>query len=58
MSWKLQGAESVMRLRAVLINNDWDGFWKHRRKAEKKRRYNSDDPASTEIRDQELRQAA
>jgi hypothetical protein len=58
MSWKLQGAESVMRLRAVLINNDWDTFWKHRRRAEKKRLYNSEDPASTEIRDQELRQAA
>mgnify|MGYP001829259790 FL=1 len=58
MSWKSQGAESVMRLRAVLINNDWDAFWKHRRRAEKKRLYNSENPASTEIRDQELRQAA
>ena len=27
MSWTLQGAESVMRLRAVHINKDWDAFW-------------------------------
>ena len=35
MSWTLQGAESVMRLRAVHINNDWDDFWRFRRKSER-----------------------
>jgi hypothetical protein len=58
MSWTPQGAESVIRLRAVHINNDWDSFWKHRRKSESKRLYPSEDAISREIRNQELRCAA
>ena len=58
MSWTPQGAESVIRLRAVHINNDWDCFWKHRRKSEKKRLYGIEDTDSQEIRNQELRCAA
>jgi len=40
------------------INNDWDSFWKHRRKSEKKRLYGIDDTDPQEIRSQELRCAA
>jgi hypothetical protein len=58
MSWTLRGAESVMRLRAVHINKDWDTFWKHRRKSERKRLYGTHDSDSPEIRDQELPRAA
>jgi hypothetical protein len=58
MSWTLQGAESVMRLRAVHINKDWDAFWRHRRTSERRRLYGIDDSRCSEIRDQELSRAA
>jgi hypothetical protein len=58
MSWTIQGAESVMRLRAVHINKDWDAFWSHRRQSERRRLYGIDDKSSGEIRDQELQRAA
>ena len=58
MSWTIRGAESVMRLRAVHINKDWDAFWKHRRMSERRRFYGIKDTNSAEIRDQELQQAA
>jgi hypothetical protein len=57
MSWTPSGAESVMRLRAVYINKDWDAFWKHRRQFERLRLYGID-YAGTEIRDHELPRAA
>jgi len=58
MSWTLRGAESIMRLRAVHINKDWDAFWTHRRKSERRRLYGIEDSSCSEIRDQELRRAA
>jgi len=58
MSWTLQGAESVMRLRAVHINKDWDTFWKHRRTLERHRLYGVEHTNSSEIREQELSRAA
>ena len=58
MSWTIEGAESVMRLRAVHINNDWDAFWEYRRRSERLRLYGERDRQSTDIRDQELLRAA
>jgi hypothetical protein len=58
MSWTPQGAESIMRLRAVHINRDWDSFWKHRRKSERVRLYGWEHAESTEIREDELLRAA
>lgn len=58
MSWTRQGAESIMRLRAVHINKDWESFWKHRRQSEQRRLYGIEDRRSPEIRDQELMCAA
>jgi hypothetical protein len=58
MSWTLQGAESMMRLRAVHINKDWDAFWAQRRQAERRRLYGIVHETSPEIRDHELRRAA
>jgi len=58
MSWTIQGAESVMRLRAVHINKDWDAFWKFRRHSERRRLYGIEDSSSSEIREQELQRAA
>jgi hypothetical protein len=58
MSWTIQGAESVMRLRAVHINKDWEAFWAYRRRSERRRLYGIEDSSSLEIRDQELNRAA
>lgn len=58
MSWTIQGAESVMRLRDVHINKDWDEFWKYRRQSERRRLYGIEDSTCSEIRDQELKRAA
>ena len=35
MRWTVQGAESIIRLRAVYINKEWKDFWRFRRKSEK-----------------------
>lgn len=58
MRWSPNGAESVIRLRAVHINKDWDSFWKFRRKSERRRLYGDRYSEAPEIRDQELRPAA
>jgi len=58
MSWTLRGAESMMRLRAVHINKDWEAFWKHRRQSERLRLYGAGHTDSSEIRNQELPRAA
>ncbi len=58
MSWMPQAAESIMRLRAIHINHDWESFWKHRRQHERRRLYGIDGRMSPEIRDQELMRAA
>lgn len=58
MSWTRQGAESIMRLRAVHINKDWESFWNHRRQSERSRLYGIEDTTTPEIRDQELPRAA
>jgi hypothetical protein len=58
MSWTLQGAESMMRLRAVHINKDWDEFWTYRRQQERLRLYGIQDSSSAGIRDLELPRAA
>jgi hypothetical protein len=58
MSWTLQGAESVMRLRTVHINKDWDAFWAYRRQSERRRLYGTENSSCSEIRTQELPRAA
>jgi hypothetical protein len=58
MSWILQGAESIMRLRALHINKDWDAYWTHRRRSERLRLYGVQEADSSEIRDRELSRAA
>lgn len=58
MSWTIRGAESMLRLRAVHINKDWDTFWTHRRQSERQRLYGIEESSCSEIRDQELPRAA
>jgi hypothetical protein len=58
MSWTLRGAESMMRLRAAHINKDWEVFWNHRRKLERRRLYGVRHADSSDIRHQELPRAA
>lgn len=54
----IPGAESVMHLRAVHINKDWDLFWNYGRKAERGRLYGPKNTNAPDIRDQELPRAA
>lgn len=58
MRWILQGAESVIRLRAVFINKDWRDFWTFHRKTERERLYGSFKEASPDLYAKELPQAA
>ncbi len=58
MSWTIPGAESMMRLRAVHINKDWDAFCKRRRTKERERLYGVTNTNSSEIRDHEFSRAA
>lgn len=58
MIWTVRGAVSIMRLRAIHMNKDWDAFWTYRRKSERRRLYGIEDSSSSEIREQELPCAA
>jgi hypothetical protein len=58
MRWILQGAESVIRLRAVFINKDWADFWSFRRKSERDRLYGPNKGAGTDLYGHELPHAA
>jgi hypothetical protein len=58
MRWILQGAESVIRLRAVFINKDWADFWRFRRKSERTRLYGLPSEANNDFYTHELPQAA
>jgi hypothetical protein len=58
MRWILQGAESVIRLRAVFINKDWSDFWTFHRRAERQRLYGDGAISPTELYGKEVLQAA
>jgi Transposase len=58
MRWTVQGAESVIRLRAVYINKDWTDFWRFRRKFEKDRLYGTSFKQDNHLDDEALLKAA
>jgi len=58
MRWTVQGAESVIRLRAVYINKDWKDFWRFRRKSEKGRLYGIPSRQENDLHDEALLKAA
>jgi len=58
MRWTVQGAESVIRLRAVYINKDWKDFWRFRRKSEKGRLYGILLKHENDLRDEVMLKAA
>lgn len=58
MRWVLQGAESVIRLRAVFINKDWADFWRFRRNSERTRLYGTVEENRQDLYGRELPQAA
>ena len=39
MRWRTEGAQAMLDLRAVYLNDDWDAFQKHRIKRERRRLY-------------------
>ena len=44
MRWSLQGAERLLRLRAVAENNDWEAYHTYRKRQRHKRLYNQPYP--------------
>jgi hypothetical protein len=58
MRWTVQGAESIIRLRAAYINKDWKDFWRFRRKSEKARLYGIPPKQENELHDEALLNAA
>lgn len=58
MRWTVQGAESVIRLRAVYINKDWKEFWRFRRKSERRRLYETPLEQHNDLHDEEMLKAA
>jgi hypothetical protein len=58
MRWSVQGAESVIRLRAVYINKDWKEFWRFRRKSEKVRLYGVPLQQEDDLHDEKMLKAA
>jgi hypothetical protein len=39
--WSLDGAEAMLKLRAVRANDDWDQYWQHHLTAERERLHES-----------------
>ncbi len=58
MRWSLNGAEAMIRLRSVDINEDWEDFWAFHRKKEKSDLYPGCSPISLELYDIEMKRAA
>lgn len=58
MRWSLHGAESMIRLRAAELNQDWQDFWTYRRKSERKRLYREYAGPTDELYDAEVKRAA
>ncbi len=58
MRWILQGAESVIRLRAVFIDKDWANFWRFRRESERARLYGISGSEASNAYAMELAKAA
>jgi len=43
MFWSVDGAEAILKLRGVLLDDLWEEFWAFRTKREKKRLYSAYD---------------
>jgi hypothetical protein len=39
MRWRIEGAQAMLDLRAVYLNDDWDAFQKHRIKQARRSLY-------------------
>jgi hypothetical protein len=39
MRWRIPGAQAMLNLRAVYLNDDWDAFQRHRIEEERRRLY-------------------
>lgn len=46
MRWSYDGAESLLHLRAVAINDDWDDYHQYRKQCRQQRLYNCDWPTN------------
>ena len=58
MRWTQPGAQAVLDLRAVRINNDWDGYQRFRRRRQHQRLYGSHPPVVPLVEETVLAKAA
>jgi hypothetical protein len=58
MRWTQPGAQALLDLRAVRLNEDWDAYWQFHRRRQHARLYGADTPPSAAVEDQALDLAA
>ena len=58
MRWTQDGAQAVLDLRAVRLNEDWDAYWQFHRRRQHARLYGADTPPPAAVEDQALELAA
>lgn len=56
--WTKAGAQAVLDLRAVRLNDDWDAYWQGHRQRQHQRRYAAATPLPAVVEDQALELAA
>jgi hypothetical protein len=58
LRWTKAGAQAMLDLRAVRLNNDWDAYWQFHRQKEHERLYGTAQPVSVRVESQALQLAA
>jgi hypothetical protein len=58
MRWTVEGAQAVLDLRAVRLNDDWDAFWAYHRQQQHQRLYGTAAPLPQAVEAQVLQLAA
>ncbi len=58
MRWRQEGAQAVLDLRAVRLNDDWDGYWQYHRQQQHQRLYGTANRAADAAEAQVFKLAA
>ena len=49
MRWRITGAQSILSLRAIYLNDDWSAFWNHRIATEQAQKYPNNPKLTTPL---------
>lgn len=49
MRWRITGAQSILSLRAIYLNDDWSAFWSHRIATEQAQKYPNNPKLTTPL---------